>query len=407
VGDNINSTNQNSDRILVVGAGPVGLFAATRLAGFNIPVTLIDASETVSDDIRASTIHPPTLDMMEPYGISAEAVAGGIQVREWQIRLHTTGEKAVFDMGCISDVTDYPYRLQFEQSQLCRIMDRMLRQNDLVDIHYGTRLVSFDQDENGVTATLERSGEPQKMRTKFLIAADGATSTVREQLDLAFEGSMYPERTVLVTTSFPFHEHLDGISSVSYCWDAEGNFSLLQLPARWRVSMYFPQGLTPEEAIGDAHIEDRLQSICRSDTPYEVIDKRVYRVHQRIVERYDHGRVVLAGDAAHLNSPTGGMGMNGGLHDAHNLTEKLNTIWHVGGDLSLLSLYSRQRKPIAEREIIQQADRNRRRMTEKDPEKRRAHLQELQATVSDPDKLRAYLMKSSMYDGLAAAAAIT
>ena len=401
------ASKDSSHRILVVGGGPVGLFAAIRLAGFGIPATLIEVSETVSDDIRASTIHPPSLEMMEPYGISAEAVAGGVQVREWQIRLHTTGEKAVFDMGCLADITAYPYRLQFEQSQLCAIMDRMLRDNSLVEMRYGTRLVSFTQDDDGVAAIVERNGVTEEVRARFLIAADGANSTVREQLDLAFEGSMYPERTVLVTTLFPFHERLDGISSVSYCWDAKGNFSLLQLPDRWRVSMYFPEGLTPEEAVGAAHIEERLQSVCPSDTPYEVIDKRVYRVHQRIVERYDHGRVVLAGDAAHLNSPTGGMGMNGGLHDAHNLTEKLNTIWNGGGDLSLLSLYSRQRKPIAEREIIQQADRNRRRMTEKDPDKRRAHLEELQATVNDPEKLRAYLMKSSMYDGLAAAAAIT
>lgn len=401
------SAGNSSDRVIVVGGGPVGLFTAIRLSGFGIPVTLIEASETVSGDIRASTIHPPTLEMMEPYGISAEAIAGGVQVREWQIRMHATGEKAVFDMSCLADITDYPYRLQFEQSRLCVIMDRMLGGNPLVEMSYGTRLVSFDQDDDGVTATTERGGRTNRLRARFLIAADGAASTIREQLGLAFEGSMYPERTVLVTTPFPFHEHLDGISSVSYCWDAEGNFSLLQLPGQWRVSMYFPEGLTPEEAVGAAHIEERLQSVCPSEKSYEVIDKRVYRVHQRIVERYDHGRVVLAGDAAHLNSPTGGMGMNGGLHDAHNLTEKLNAIWNEGGDPALLSLYSRQRKPIAEREIIQQADRNRRRMTERDPAKRRAHLEELQATVGDPERLRAYLMKSSMYDGLAAAAAIS
>ena len=398
--------HSDKDRVIVAGGGPVGLFAVVRLAGFGIPVTLIEKSPTVSDDIRASTIHPPTLDMMEPYGISAQAVAGGMPAPQWQIRMHTTGEKAVFDMDYISDVTDYPFRLQFEQAKLCEIMDRMLAEEPAVEMLYGTELKSFEQDEDGVTVHAEKDGEDISLSAKFLIAADGATSTIREQLNLAFEGSMYPERTVLVTTPFPFHEHLEGISNVSYCWDTEGNFSLLRLPDRWRASMYFPEGLTPDEALATDHIEARLQSICPSDAPYEVIDKRVYRVHQRIVERYDHGRLILAGDAAHLNSPTGGMGMNGGLHDAHNLTEKLNDIWHRNGDQSLLALYSRQRKPIAEQEIIQQADRNRKRMTEKDPEKRRASLKELQETTSNPEKLRAYLMKSSMYDGLAAAAAI-
>ena len=99
---------------------------------------------------------------------------------------------------------------------------------------------------------------------------------------------------------------------LGYGW----KFQPLRLPDRWRVSLYFPEGLSPEEALDDKHLEARLQSICASSQVFNITDKRVYRVHQRIVERYDHGRVVLAGDAAHINSPTGGMGMNGGLHDA-------------------------------------------------------------------------------------------
>lgn len=401
------ATDKNNERVIIAGGGPVGLFAAVRLSQFGIPVALIEAAETVNKDIRASTIHPPTLDMMKPYGISAQAVAGGMPARQWQVRMHTTGEKAVFDMGCIADVTDYPFRLQFEQSKLCAIMGEMLVADPLVEIYYGTQVESFEQDEDSVTIFADQNGEPVSITGRFLIGADGAASSVREHLNLAFEGSVYPERTVLVTTPFPFHEHLDDISNVSYCWDTDGNFSLLRLPDRWRVSLYFPEGLTPEEALDNDHLEARLQSICATGQSFDITDKRVYRVHQRIVEQYDHGRVILAGDAAHINSPTGGMGMNGGLHDAHNLTEKIDKIWHGGGDLSLLALYSRQRKPIAEREIMQQADRNRKRMTEKDPEKRRASLLQLQETTSDAEKQRAYLMKSSMYDGLAAAATIT
>ncbi|HIL97678.1 MAG TPA: FAD-dependent monooxygenase [Pseudomonadales bacterium] len=399
--------NSLNDRVLIVGGGPVGLFAATRLAGFGIPFTLIDKAPTVSEDIRASTIHPPSLEMMAPYGITKEILETGIKVPEWQIRNHVTGEKVIFDLGLIADETDYPYRVQFEQSKICAIMDRKLREIPLADIRYNTELLSAEQDDAGVTLKVKDATGENEFSGRYLIAADGGTSTIREHLKLTFEGSMYPERTVLVTTPFPFHEHIDGLSSVSYCWEEKGNFSLLQLPDQWRASLYFPGDMEPEEALADEHIQRQLHDICPIDGPFEIYDKRVYRVHQRIVPKYDHGRIVLAGDAAHLNSPSGGMGMNGGLHDAHNLTEKINAIWQGGDHVALFDLYSRQRKPIAEEQIIKQADENRKRMTEKDPTKRRRSLDKMKAIADDPVKCKAYLMKSSMIEGLRQAAAIT
>jgi 3-(3-hydroxy-phenyl)propionate hydroxylase len=121
---------------------------------------------------------------------------------------------------------------------------------------------------------------------------------------------------------------------------------------------------------------------------------------------YRQGRVFLAGDAAHLNSPSGGMGMNGGIHDAFSLCEKLIAVIHQGADPRILDRYERQRRPIAEEEIIQQAHRNRTRMQERNPERRREMLAELQRTAADPAALKAYLLKSSMIEGLRRAAAV-
>jgi len=397
------SKRTKGKRILIVGGGPVGLFAAIRLVGFGIPVTLIDKSPNVSDDIRASTIHPPSLEMMEPYGITDEILETGIKVRQWQIRNHLTGDKVIFDLGNISDETDYPYRVQFEQSKICMIMDRKLKANPLAEIRYETEFVSLIEKDDGITIEVKTAQGPEKIFGQFLIAADGGNSPIREYLGLAFEGSTYPEKTVLVTTPFPFHEHIEGLSSVSYCWEEDGNFSLLQLPNQWRASLYFPENMSTDDALADQHIQKKLHDICPIEDSYEILDKRVYRVHQRIVSRYDHGRIALAGDAAHINSPSGGMGMNGGLHDAHNLTEKLNVIWLSKDQKKysdLLGLYSRQRRPIAEQQIIKQADENRRRMTEKNHDNRQKSLDELRKISNDPVKCKAFLLKSSMFEGL-------
>ena len=390
-------------RILIVGAGPVGLFAATRLVGFGIPIVLIDKISAVSDDIRASTIHPPTLEMMEPYGISDEILKTGVKVPQWQIRNHTTGEKVIFDLNCIADVTNYPYRVQFEQNKICEIMNRNLQNEPLADIRYDTEFISVRQDDASVLIEVKSQEDVYEIQGELLIAADGGNSRIRERLGIEFTGSTYPERTVLVTTPFAFNKYINDLSGVSYCWNEKGNFSLLQLPELWRASLYFPEDMSAEDALADEQIQQQLDDICPNQGPFEIVDKRVYRVHQRIVSQYDHGRIVLAGDAAHINSPSGGMGMNGGLHDAHNLTEKIHEIWqsaNIDNYAHFLSLYSRQRRPIAEEQIIKQADENRKRMTEKNHNKRSRSLEHLRAISEDYDKCRAFLLKSSMFEGL-------
>ena len=196
------------------------------------------------------------------------------------------------------------------------------------------------------------------------------------------------------------------MSNVSYCWKEGGNFSLLKVPGRWRVSIYPREDLSIEEQLSDAMIEAALQVIVPKPTPYTVMEKRPYRVHQRIVPRYVQGRVALAGDAAHLNSPAGGMGLNGGLHDAFALAGALVGILQDNRPLSELERYDRRRRPIAAQQILAQADRNRSVMREKDPAKRREHLAGLQAITADRERMRAHLLKSSMIEGLRLAEAI-
>lgn len=393
------------DRIIVVGAGPVGLVAAMLLAEQEIPVVLLEAEDEVSDDLRASTFHPPTLDMLAPYGLAAPLIDQGLICPEWQIRMHATGENAVFDLSLISDETDHPYRLQCEQSKLCRLLADRLEKAPLVDLRFGAKVVGLNQNADQVTVAVEQGDGAEDITARYVIGADGAGSIVRQSLGFAFSGKTYPETTVLVSTTFPFQDHIEGISNVSYCWSPTGNFALLRLKDFWRCSLYYDPDLTFEEAISDERVQAQLSEIYAKDAAYEIVDRRPYRVHQRIVDDYRQGRVFLAGDAAHLNSPSGGMGMNGGIHDAFNLVEKLAQVWR-GGDDALLDRYTRQRKPVAETAILQQADRNRKRMATRDPAARAKALADLQAITADKARARDYLRKSSMIDGLRQAAAI-
>ncbi|MCA3255792.1 MAG: FAD-dependent monooxygenase, partial [Alphaproteobacteria bacterium] len=370
-----------------------------------VPVVVIDAAPGPEHDLRASTFHPPTLDMLDTLDLARPLIAEGLVSPTWQIRMHETHEKAEFDVSMLAGDTAHPYRLQCEQHRLVRIASERIVAEPNADMRWGTRLTNLTQDAEGVTAAVETAAGPATIRARYLIGADGARSAVRDLIGLAFTGHTYPETTILAVTPTRFEDHLPGLSNVNYCWRTGTTFSLLRLRDFWRVSLY-PEG---EETIESAQepdaIQRKLQAIAPLPGPYEVREVRPYRVHMRIVDTYRVGRVLLAGDAAHINSPSGGMGMNGGIHDAFELTDALSAVWR-GGDERLLDRYTRRRRPVAEAEILTQADRNRARMQERDPEKRRAALAELQAVAADPVRAREHLLRTSMIAGLRKAAMI-
>jgi 2-polyprenyl-6-methoxyphenol hydroxylase-like FAD-dependent oxidoreductase len=391
--------------VLIAGAGPVGLSAALVLGGQGVRVILCEAAEALPNELRASTFHPPTLDMLAPFGVTDAMLAQGLICPTWQVRMHPSGDRAVFDLSVLAGETAHPYRLQCEQSKLAVILLDKVRALPTVDVRFASRVVDVAQAEDRVSFIIEERSERRTLTARYAVGADGARSAVRTALGIEFPGDMYPETTILATTTFPFETRLDGISNVSYCWKANGTFSLLRLPGVWRTSLYARDGKTLEETLTDDGIQDLMHDIVPLPGRFDVLETRPYRIHQRIAATYRQGRVFLAGDAAHLNSPSGGMGMNGGIHDAFNLAEKLVAVLR-GGDERDLDLYERQRRPIAQDAIIAQAHQNRTRMQERDPERRRALLADLHATTRDPAKLRAYLLRTSMIDGLRRAAAI-
>jgi len=358
-------------------------------------------------ELRGSTFHPPTLDMLEPLGITTVMLARGIPCPHWQIRLHPSGDRAVFDLSVLDGETRHPYRLQCEQWKLSEALLDKLKQAPHAEVRFASKVEAAQEAGDHVRVEIETGGRREELRARYVVGADGARSTVRRCMGLPFEGMTYPETTLLVTTLFPFEDHLDGISNVSYCWKEDGNFSLLKVPGRWRVSIYPDENIPIDDQMTPEALEASLQVIVPRNVPYDIAEQRPYRVHMRMVPTYRQGRMLLAGDAAHLNTPAGGMGLNGGIHDAFELAAALIDVLRHGAPEERLDAYDRRRRPIAREDILAQADRNRARMRERDPARRRELLRDLQATANNREKLRIFLRRSSMLEGLAKSAAIT
>jgi 2-polyprenyl-6-methoxyphenol hydroxylase-like FAD-dependent oxidoreductase len=387
--------------IIIVGAGPVGLTLAYGLARNGIAVTVIETELSVSRQLRASTFHPPTLDMLEPWGITQELIAHGRITPTWQIRLHETGEHVTFDLSVLKDDTAHPYRLQCEQAVLSDALQARLQREASVRLWRGASVVDVGQHADGAWVEVRPAdgGPIERIEAAYVVGCDGAHSLVRKAIGSDFEGSTYPDTTLLVTTQFDFDALWPDLAGVNYIWQDDGTYSLLHLPKVWRVSLHPLADRPLEEEAQPERIVRRLNGLFGDEHRFELREIRPYRVHKRLASRWRLGRLFIAGDAAHLNNPKGGMGMNGGIHDAMCLCETLSAAIDGAPDAALQA-YERQRLPVVRDDIIGQADRNHARMQLRSLDERRASLAQLQALIDDRDRLRKHLRQTSMLDGL-------
>ena len=337
----------NSKPVIVVGAGPVGLVSAYSLASRGVPVVVLEANDGLFMDLRAGSFHPPTLEVLAPLGITAKLLEIGILVHRWQLRDRTDGIIGTFELSLLSDETPYPYRLHLEQHKLTPLVVGMLGALPHAEVRFSHRVTGVSQSADGVVVEAQSLDGPKKIEGSWVIGADGGGSVVRKAAGIEFSGFTYPERFALISTPYDLGKH--GFSDTAYIshpieWCAVFRLPDNGPPGLWR----FLYGGRPEEsedeALSDEVVESRLQSVVPRSGRYETMHRTIYRVHQRVAETFRRGRILLAGDAAHLNNPIGGFGLNSGLQDAMNLTDKLVRIYHGDLDDSALDQYVRQRR---------------------------------------------------------------
>jgi 3-(3-hydroxy-phenyl)propionate hydroxylase len=402
----------DGDPVLIAGGGPVGLLCAWLLGRRGLRVRLFDNNAEPQADPRAATTHPATLELLAEDGLASDMARVGLVAPIFQFWDRPSGDLvAQFDHALLKDDTRYPYVVQCEQFKTAKLILDRLRKLPNVEVLFGHEIVDVASSDRSVAVDVRGSGGVKSHTGSYLIGADGGRSIVRKQCGITFDGFTWPEQFIVLTTPYDF-EAERGYSYRSYFADPGAWCNCFKVsadgpPGLWRT--VFPVG--PEQSeidiMSDAGVQARIQSFFPSPRPYEIVHRNLYVTHQRVAETFRKGRVLLAGDAAHVNNPIGGMGLNGGIQDAANLADKLARVMLEGAPGELLDLYSQQRRTIAVEFVQEQSIANKKRLEARDPEARRRNLGELREIAADPARARQFLLRTSMLASQKRAAAMT
>ena len=399
-------------RVLIAGGGPVGLLCGWLLARRGLPVRIFDVNETLQADPRAATTHPATLDLLADGGLADDMARVGLVAPIFQFWDRPSREKvAEFDHIVLKDDTSHPFVVQCEQFKTAKLILDRLRKLSNVDVLFSHEVVEVAQTDGLVSTDVRGPDGVKRHSGAYLIGADGGRSVVRKQNDIAFEGFTWPERFIVLTTPFDF-EAAYGLCFRSYFADPDEWCNCFKVsadgpPGLWRTVYPASPNQSEEQLMSDAAVQARMQKFFPASQPYEIVHRNLYVTHQRVAETFRKGRVLLAGDSAHVNNPIGGMGLNGGIQDAANLAEKLAAVLLDKAPDALLDLYSLQRRTVATEYVQEQSIANKKRLEARDPETRRRNLDELRDMAADPARARQFLLRTSMIASQRRVAAMT
>jgi 3-(3-hydroxy-phenyl)propionate hydroxylase len=396
-------------RVIIAGGGPVGLIVGLVLGRAGVKVTLFDQGDIVHQHPRAATIHPATLDILDDLGVYE--LIDPLGIRCPIVNYYDQKELlASFDHALLRDQTRHPWVLQCEQDKVSRVLFAMAASVTNLEIRTETKVVDCSQNGDGVEVTVQtKEGELEGHRALYLVGADGAGSTVRKKINVAFEGFTYPERFMIAGTPYDFEQN--GYALRNYVSDPDEWYNLFKISWKGPPGVFrLVAPIRPDEPIDGEYAiktaQKKLQRFHPRDQPYEVVIFDAYVVSQRVAATFRQGRVLLVGDSAHLNSPIGAMGMNSGIHDAVNLAANMLRVLAGEESEDALDRYVRQRRHVATAHVQTATITNKANMEQRDPEKRRRYRDDMRRTAEDPALAKKFLMKTSLIESLQDAARI-
>jgi len=349
-----------TQHVIIAGGGPAGLLTALGLAKAGARVTVLEAREELNNNPRALVYHYPVLPHLEKLGILKDCVDAGFTRQGFAWRDHSSEEMIHWSLNCLDDIASHPYALHLHQGLLSRIVANHLERFSNAEVRRSTRVISCSEHDSGVVVKVEGPKGLESIDGDFLIGADGAASSVRRDiLKLSFFGTTWPMRYIATNTRID-------LSSLGYddtTMQVDDNYGAVLCriddTQLWRVTFMEDLDL-PEEGIPQRIVDKFIRHL--PDLPYEVVSYAPYRMHQRVANKMRIGRILLAGDAAHVTNPTGGLGLTGGMFDAFALTEALNRVIHDSADHDILEHYETDRRRIFTELVSPRASDNLRRL---------------------------------------------